>query len=234
MKPWPTREEIERAVQAERDAEDAIAASVFTERQLNIFRALACLPEKLPDGPIETWNIKFDPNAPISAWRLALYPHMRHRADSYAPDDSDDAPKPASALAHPSGARGALPRSPHHASNAPTTAGPTGTPSGNQHPKIGNAPGNPGNKIGNPGNDSGKQSGNRAASHPSLTSPHSNLRNRMPGSGQVLRRAAPIACRAPAAVSTAGSPPTGNPGNPGNKIGNESGNTSGNSGNESG
>ena len=162
MKPWPTREEINRAVQAERDAEDAIAASVFTERQLNIFRALACLPEKLPDGPIDTWNITFDPNAPISAWRLAVYPHMRHRAGRYAADDSD---APDDAL------------DPAPASTSGKKIGNPGNASGNSGKKIGNAPGTHPPSIsphgpfppreggrglgsGNPGNTSGNESGN--------------------------------------------------------------------------
>ncbi len=92
-KPWPTREEINRAVEeqkaAERAAEDAFMIPRLTEHQRQLIRAYSALPDPLPDD-FDFDNLKVDPNAPLTRWREVLFPHGINYAYSHAYDDDDD------------------------------------------------------------------------------------------------------------------------------------------------
>ncbi|HEX8032412.1 MAG TPA: hypothetical protein VF510_01120, partial [Ktedonobacterales bacterium] len=258
-KPLPTSADFIRAARAQRIAEeDAYVIPRLTKRQRDLIRAYVALPDPLPDGPIETWNIKIDPNAPLTRWREVLLPHNRHLADDDDDLDADPDPTPPTGTTSTNGTHGkpsgkasgkasgkggtssgkrSAPSRPHHRAptrpNRPRTTQTTtggGTEAGKDaRTDAPTTSGNPSGNAGNKiGNDSGNTSGNVTAHQPALSSPHSRPRKWVPGSGRTLRREAPSGEVSTAGRSTAGSQPAHMPANPAGYTGKKIGNDSGN------
>jgi Putative ATPase subunit of terminase (gpP-like) len=227
VKLQPTSADFIRAARAQRiAAEDAYIIPRLTQRQRDLIRAYCALPDPLPDGPIETWNIKIDPNAPLTRWREVLLPHGRHLDDDDDPcdpedelddnpddNDPDDDPDPTP----PTGKGGNHPGNPSANESTNKTGNHPGKHSGNKSGKtIGNHPGNAS------GNDSDKPSGtHRAPSRPHHRAPtRSRTTN---GGGKDARLTTPTH-----AGKNAPTNPGNKIGNPGNDSGNDSGKKTGN------
>ncbi|HEX8036528.1 MAG TPA: hypothetical protein VF510_21905, partial [Ktedonobacterales bacterium] len=225
-KPLPTSGDFRRAARAQRIAEeDAYVIPRLTKRQRDLIRLYCALPDPLPEGPMETWNIKIDPNAPLTRWREVLLPHGRRLDD---PDDLDDDPEDDPDPTPPSGTGGKYSgnksgktigkHSGTQSGNAITAHTPPPSPHGPFPPREG------GRGLGKIDNSSGKRSTSPRPHHRASNRPRTTSGGKE--AGKDARTDAPTA--------------SGNhSGNPGNKIGNDSGNHSGNAndtipGNDSG